>query len=427
MSVTGDKLAESGAALTRTDLMLLGILASRSMHGYEIAEYLSQPKMQAWVSLGRASIYYAFGRLEKHGYVTRHSERHGGKPERTVFSITETGRAAFVDALVDALGSSERLADEFDIALYFSNRLDPPRAQERVEQRLALLGDQAERLGAIASQADATGDGELRLVLEHRLAILRADIDFLVGYVQMLAGGARSVAVVSGSLADVSLTDVLLNLASAGRSGVFRVHTLGDTVDLCFDEGRLYGVLGTAGSSAEDSLRAAFTSTRGQYEFLPGDTLEGDATPISGLQAAILMGARDVADETLLERMLPSQETLLGVRDGYEREVIGVDLTSEERGLLSEIDGVRTLAEIARARGWTTRQTKVIAYPLWLTGWLVRVDSTKRDFVLAVARYVRRWSEAISLFAGEAGEERVFEDVDLASSAGGLTQFRDID
>ncbi|MBI5232024.1 MAG: helix-turn-helix transcriptional regulator [Coriobacteriales bacterium] len=412
--------------ISRTDLMLLGLLMSRSMHGYEIAEYLAQPEMEAWIRLGRTSIYYALGRLEKRGLVSKHSERRGGKPERTVYSITDDGRRTFVGSLEQALSSPTEPGDDFDIALYYANQIEPPRTLERVEARVGTMEDQAQRLQGIISRAPL-GDPSLLLVLEHRLAVLRADIDFMSGYLSMLRGASAQAGAVSGSLQTDVLSDVLRSLEAAGRSGVFWVRTGDGDVGLAFDEGRLYGILAPDEFDDASALQRALTSTRGRYEFEPSEVIEAGVRPVGSLTGALLAGSRDPLDPALIDRMLPDPLTLLDVRTGYERDIIGCDLTPDERAVLTLADGVRTVGELAKALKWSTQRVKRTAYPLWAVGWVVRADRSKRDLVVAVSAYVRRWEEAVRVFAGKRGVMTVFEDVALAAGAARLPDFRDAD
>jgi hypothetical protein len=134
-----------------------------------------------------------------------------------------------------------------------------------------------------------------------------------------------------------------------------------------------------------------------------------------------------MADQDRLKSMLPGPDTLLDVREGYEREVIGVNLTDDERAVLSELDGVRTMGEVARGLGWTADRLRSTCYPLWLVGWVVRSTRSKRELLFATSAYLRRWSEAIKLFAGDAVEKQVFDDVQVAASGSRLAPLRDIE
>lgn len=412
------------ADISRTDLMLLGLLLQRAMHGYDIAETLGGPKMDLWVRLGRTSIYYALGRLERDGLVSKHAERRGGKPERTVYSITDEGRRSFFGALKGALSEPTEAMDEFDIALYYSNQLEPELAGERVGERLATLTDDGCRIAEAVVRATAEDDLPLTLVLEHRLAILEANAEFLKRFLEMLAGRRPEAAGLTGDLAVTMLHDVLRNLAAAGRTGILTVTPRGHEVAFALADGRLYGVLPHAEWGLEVSLREAFTSTSGTYEFAPGTDWVQGASEVRGLNEAILLGCRGVTERAAaLERMLPDPDTLLETAEGYEYDVIGVDLTDDERTLLAESDGVRSPIELARHLGWPEGRVASATFPLWALGWIVRADRDKRLLVLATASYARRWSDAVELFAGKKAADTVTRDARTAAEVAGITDF----
>lgn len=405
-------------AATKTDLMLLGILGEKPMHGYEIAEKLSDPKMAAWIRLGRTSIYYSLNRMQKRGLIEKHTEKIGGKPERTVFSITDAGRQAFVQGLEDSLGGASEGFDEFDIALYFSTQLDSERAKKHIAKRLQGLSGQVAMLVQLSESPESRQYPEVGLVLAHRIAVLRADLEFLDGHFGRLSAASDSHGI-SGTLEGGRLADVLLGLSAAGRSGVLTVALPGGglhpalDVGFCLADGDLYGLLSHEGDVTV-ALQEVFQSSRGRYEFRSSDAYEADAVPTGTLVGAILIGSRNVQNADLLQQMLPDGGGLLATRQGYERELIGVDLDDDELVLLGELDGYRTVAEISTALGWSVERVKKAAYPLWLVGAVVRNDRSKRDFIIAVGRYVERWREAVKLLAGEEGVRRVFADVDMA-------------
>lgn len=415
-------------AATKTDLMLLGILGDKSMHGYEIAEKLSEPKMAAWIRLGRTSIYYSLNRMQKRGLIEKHTEKVGGKPERTVYSITDSGRQAFITGLEESLGGDSEGFDEFDIALYFSSQLDTDRARKHIAQRLQGLSAQVAQLVQLAESPEGRRHPEVALVLAHRIAVLRADLEFLDGHFGRLSSASAGGGV-SGLLEETPLADVLLGLAAAGRSGVLSVRAVGGgsrvsaEVGFCFSDGDFYGLI-TSEQDWKTALKEAFQATRGRYEFAPSDVHEADAVHAGTLVDAILIGSRDCDNVDRLGQMLPGGEGLLSTRDGYERELIGVDLEDDELAVLSELDGFRTVAEVAQVLGWSAERVKRAAYPLWIVGVVTRNDRTKRDLVMAVSRYVARWAEAVKMLAGDEGVRRVFTDVDMAVRSSELTDFR---
>ncbi len=282
------------------------------------------------------------------------------------------------------------------------------------------------RIGMLMGEADAAADRQMLLVLEHRLAILRADIDFLTGYVRALATGEAATQL-SGSLEEGSIAEPMLGIAAARRTGIFRVRTPEGQVAWCFDQGQVYGILPSPGKTAEESLRLAFRATRGTYSFEPSEIIEASTEPVGSLVDSILVGAREMTNALLLARMQPSPETLLDVSEGYEHAILGCDLTERERRILSEIDGVRSLHEIVRCLGWPLDEARTTAYPLWLAGWVVRTGRSKRQFVLAASAYVGRWFEAAEMFGGTQAVKSVEQDMSTALQATGILDFHGLD
>lgn len=77
--------------LTTTAYLTLGLLASRDWSAYQLAEQLGRGVDQLWPRADRQR-YNTLKRLLAEGLVTARSEQ-AGKRDRTVYSITESGRA----------------------------------------------------------------------------------------------------------------------------------------------------------------------------------------------------------------------------------------------------------------------------------------------------------------------------------------------
>lgn len=418
-----DKTKKSG--LSRIDLMLLGQLMEQPMHGYEISDVLGSPEMEAWARLGKTSIYYSLGRLERTGHVSKHSERAGGKPARTVYSITDEGRKTFIFSLQDAVRTPPEHVDPFEIALYYASHLKPEVTSIRLRERLQRLEDAIDKMSTSVAAAAAEGDLSLKLALEHRLAIMRADFAFVVDFIDMLeAGHADAVGALRGELSSTMLHEVLRNLAAGRRTGVLTVRASNRTMHFRIENGELKGLSAGDAGSPDDGLHSAMMAFSGEYEFAGGiDVLDGEVAITGGLPQLILDATRGARDQAAFDRMLPEPDTLLDAYRGGLLEEADAFLQDEERRLLETVDGVRTVSELAAALGWTRNHLVGTAYPLWALGLLVRADSEKRDLVLAVAAYVRRWMQAVSLFAGGGGTRLLESDCAAATSAAGLPDF----
>jgi DNA-binding PadR family transcriptional regulator len=76
-----------------TGHVLLGLLAGRPHHGYELKQAHDAVLPQA-KPLAFGQVYATLGRLERDGLVTPAATDRAGGPERTTFALTDSGRVA---------------------------------------------------------------------------------------------------------------------------------------------------------------------------------------------------------------------------------------------------------------------------------------------------------------------------------------------
>jgi DNA-binding PadR family transcriptional regulator len=85
------------------DLVLLSLLAERSMHGYEANSLLEFRKVREWAGVSRPQVYYSLDKLARRGLIRAGGDKDddgdAAGPERRVFETTPRGRAALADAL----------------------------------------------------------------------------------------------------------------------------------------------------------------------------------------------------------------------------------------------------------------------------------------------------------------------------------------
>jgi PadR family transcriptional regulator, regulatory protein AphA len=84
--------------------LCLSILYEGEATGYEIRRLCVEGECSYFVEASFGSIYPALAKLEDEKLVTSRTEQQSGKPAKKVYSITEAGRAAFVEELAAPLG-----------------------------------------------------------------------------------------------------------------------------------------------------------------------------------------------------------------------------------------------------------------------------------------------------------------------------------
>jgi DNA-binding PadR family transcriptional regulator len=162
------------------------------MHPYRMQQLIRQRGKDSVVNVGqRASLYRSIERLETAGLVrVRETSRDRQWPERTVYELTDTGRAVLEDWLGDALAVPQREFPEFPAALSFLALLTPEAVLSHLEQRRVALATELAALGA--SSRAAAGANVPRLFLvedEYRVAVMRAELKWLAGVISDLRSG----------------------------------------------------------------------------------------------------------------------------------------------------------------------------------------------------------------------------------------------
>src|SRR5436190_22884756 len=108
-------------------LALLAILAPGSpMHPYEMANVLRRTGKERDMKIKWGSLYTVVQNLQKHGLIeATGSNREGRRPERTVYAITDAGRAEIRDWLHELVADPEPEPRRFEAALSVLGVLPP--------------------------------------------------------------------------------------------------------------------------------------------------------------------------------------------------------------------------------------------------------------------------------------------------------------
>ncbi len=122
-------------------LGLLGLLASGTpMHPYQMATLLRRTGKEQQMQIKWGALYPVGQNLEKHGFIeATGSDREGRRPERTVYAITDAGRAELRDWLHELVGVPEPELSRFEAALSVLGVLPPDEAIALLEERLRAL------------------------------------------------------------------------------------------------------------------------------------------------------------------------------------------------------------------------------------------------------------------------------------------------
>jgi DNA-binding PadR family transcriptional regulator len=169
-------------------MVLLALLTEAPMHPYRMQQMIKERGQDQLVNVAqRNSVYQALDRLVRDGLARPGgTSRESGRPERTVYEITDDGAAALRRWLTEMLPTPAREFPEFPAALAFLPVLDPGQVHDLLAARVTACED---RLAAVESGAPP---GLPRLFLiedEYRATMLRAELQWLKTVVADLESG----------------------------------------------------------------------------------------------------------------------------------------------------------------------------------------------------------------------------------------------
>lgn len=172
-------------------LAVLALLRERPMHPYEMGRTLRERHKQRSIKLNYGSLYMVVEQLTKAGFaVATETRRDASRPERTIYALTDEGRAELVDWMRQLISEPLKEYYAFEAGLALLPVLPPDEAVTLLRLRNAALQQQISEAEAGIEAAVAGGLDRVFLVEEdYRLALSRAEQAFVADLVDQIEHG----------------------------------------------------------------------------------------------------------------------------------------------------------------------------------------------------------------------------------------------
>jgi DNA-binding PadR family transcriptional regulator len=197
-------------------LTVLGLLEYRPAHPYRIQQVIREWGKDRVINVGqRASLYRVIERLVAAGLIrVRETQRGQQYPERTVYEVTDAGRQASRQWLLEMLRTPRQEFPEFPAALSNLLLLPPAEIAEALDERArALTAELAELDAELAAEAASGLPRVAVLEDEYRRVVLKAELDWATAVAADLREGR-----LTWSLEGLSvLADAMAADTAAGR------------------------------------------------------------------------------------------------------------------------------------------------------------------------------------------------------------------
>jgi DNA-binding PadR family transcriptional regulator len=174
-------------------LAVLGTLAERSMHPYEIASVLRRRGKEHSIQINWGSLYTVVQNLEKHGFIeVSGTDRHGNRPERRIYRITKAGREEVEDWMRELIGAPEKEYPRFEAALSMAGLLPPDEVLRLLEKRLLALDETAAEEQQTLAELSEVLPRVFLVEGEYHVAMVKAEADWIRSLIREIRDGTLS-------------------------------------------------------------------------------------------------------------------------------------------------------------------------------------------------------------------------------------------
>lgn len=169
----------------------MNLLMEHPMHPYEMKSKMKERGHDQVIKIKGGSIYDTVERLEEGGFIkAQETSREGRRPEKTVYSLTETGREEILDWLRELLAQPVNEYPQFGAALAFFACLPKEEVVRLLKLRSALLDGQI--AGSDKQLKTFLEMGLPRLFLvegEYAQALRKAELDWVRSLIRDIEAG----------------------------------------------------------------------------------------------------------------------------------------------------------------------------------------------------------------------------------------------
>lgn len=103
--------------MTTIDLIVLGLLKKEALSAYDIQKIVEYRNISKWVKISTPSIYKKVIQLEKKGYIKSSMVKEGKMAEKAVYSLTDAGKQAFQDLMLEISCKPVRMFLDFNAVI----------------------------------------------------------------------------------------------------------------------------------------------------------------------------------------------------------------------------------------------------------------------------------------------------------------------
>ena len=163
------------------EYIILGLLKSRPMHGYEMFQKFETSTLGEIMHLEMNQMYAFIKKLEKLGYIETTLEAQETRPPRKIHALTQTGDAIFQEWLTQPVEKPRDIRIIFLLKLYFVQKFIPHTIANLIDQEISACNSFLQHLESKHSSDIAKDDDTFfeQIVLRSRIHQTRALLEWM--------------------------------------------------------------------------------------------------------------------------------------------------------------------------------------------------------------------------------------------------------
>jgi DNA-binding PadR family transcriptional regulator len=162
-------------------LAVLSLLTERPMHPYEMLSVMRQRELTSIIKINQSSLYAVIEALQRKSLIApSETQREGRYPERTVYTVTETGKIELIDWLRALLRQPVPEYTPFAASLAFIGHLSPVEASTLLQEHTHFLQEEITQAQSRIEHANKLGVDRLFTIEDlYALALLQTRQAFI--------------------------------------------------------------------------------------------------------------------------------------------------------------------------------------------------------------------------------------------------------
>ncbi|MDE7284485.1 MAG: PadR family transcriptional regulator [Lachnospiraceae bacterium] len=159
--------------MSTIDLIILGLLCQSPKSAYDLQKQIETRNLSRWVKVGSFTVYKKVSLYETKGYVTSQTIKNGKMPEKTIYTITQSGKDVFKELMSKFSLSETRVFLDFNAVIVNLSLLDNDSIMEYVTNiRNSIQTTKAQISEQLSKQKSLSLFGQT--ILEQQFILLKA-------------------------------------------------------------------------------------------------------------------------------------------------------------------------------------------------------------------------------------------------------------